>query len=37
MEKAVLRLCLFSVFGISHNAYILRASTGSREAALYAG
>lgn len=37
MEKAELRLCLFSVFGISHNVYILRASTGSREAALYAG
>ena len=36
MEKAELRLCLFSVFGIS-TAYILRASTGSRDAALYAG
>ena len=37
MEKAELRLCLFSVFGIFHTAYILRASTGSSEAALYAG
>ena len=37
MEKAELRLCLYSVFGIVHTAYILRASTGSREAALYAG